>query len=118
MGRLKNKFSLQLTATVLAAIIVVGYGLARSYDLLAGPAIELESLENGQTISQDFLLVRGEAKRIANLFLNGRQIFTDESGAFREPLLLFPGYNAISLKAHDKFGREINKNIIIINQSS
>lgn len=118
MGKLKNNFSLQLTVTVLSVIIVVGYGLARSYDLLAGPAIELESLANGDTTDQDFLLVRGQAKRIASLFLNGRQIFTDESGAFREPLLLFPGYNAISLKARDKFGREINKNIIIINQSS
>lgn len=114
---MKNKISPKLIIALVAVLVVAGYGLARSYDLLAGPQIEILDLANGQTINQEFLVVKGEAKRIANLFLNGRQIFTNESGTFREPLLLFPGYNAVTLSARDKFGREINKKIIIINQS-
>ncbi|OHA57653.1 MAG: hypothetical protein A2114_01825 [Candidatus Vogelbacteria bacterium GWA1_51_14] len=114
---LKNKISPRIIAIVLAVVIVLGYGLARSYDLLAGPEIKLSELKDGQTISQELVLIKGQAKRIASLFLNGQQIFTNEEGDFREPLLLFPGYNAITLSARDKFGREVNKKIIIVNQS-
>lgn len=114
---MKSKISLKLIVAILAVTVVLGYGLARSYDLLAGPKIELLDLTDGQTISQELVVVKGQAERIANLFLNGRQIFTNESGDFRETVLLFPGYNAVSLSARDKFGREVNKKIIIINQS-
>ena len=115
--KMKNKISLKLIVAILAVVVVLSYGLARSYDLLAGPKIELLDLKDGQTISQELVLIKGQAKRIASLFLNGQQIFTNEEGDFREPLLLFPGYNAITLSARDKFGREVNKKIIIVNQS-
>jgi hypothetical protein len=49
--------------------------------------------------------VVGEAKNVSYLSLNGRQIFTDESGTFSEKLLLPYGYTIMTLKARDRFGR-------------
>jgi hypothetical protein len=118
MAKWKNKLSIGLIASTLLAVIIFGYGLYRSWDLISGPTIKLDSPTNGATVKNEFTVIRGRATRIANLSLNGRKIFTDEQGHFRESLLLFPGYNIISLEAWDKFGRYANQKIIIINQTS
>ncbi len=98
----------------LAALSLAGYSYAKLAPLLAGPVIRVEAPENGATVERSFIEVRGEAKNVAAINLNGRRIFTDEDGAFAEQLLLSYGHNIITLKASDRFGRETGKVLEIV----
>lgn len=83
------------------------YGLYKAHVFLAGPKITIESPENGQVFQNSYITVAGKASDIASIFLDGRRIFVDESGNFKENLLLARGYNIIEVRAVDKFGRKI-----------
>lgn len=96
--------------------LIFGYALFRSWDLLVGPELIIKSPTNGEVSKNGIIQVTGEAERIASLYLNGRQIFTDEAGAFKETLLLLPGYNIIVVEAKDKFGRQAAERLALINQ--
>ena len=85
------------------------YGLYNAHVFLAGPKIIVESPKNGQVFQNSYIAVTGRASDIASIFLDGRRIFVDESGNFKENLLLARGYNIIEVQAGDKFGREVKK---------
>jgi len=99
-----------LAKIVIIAVLVGGfsfYGLFKAWDFLVGPKISIESPKDGETLSSSYLEVKGMAKNISLLFLDGRQIFAGQDGIFKESLLLARGYNIIELSAKDKFNREI-----------
>lgn len=102
-------------AFVLFLLVVFGaYWLYKSWNFLEGPKIFIESPKNYQTVSDSYLEITGKAKNIAMLYLNGRQIFTDETGFFKEGLLLARGYNIIEVAGRDKFNRDIKKRLEIV----
>lgn len=107
---------LKIGGIIIIAGIVLIYGLFRSRDFLEGPSIVIESPENGATLNQALLSINGQAKHIAFITLNDRQIFVDESGALSEELLLQHGYNVISIKATDRFNRKVEKRLELIYQ--
>lgn len=84
---------------------MAGYFLYQGRGYLFGPKIVIESPQPAEVIHNSYLEVKGRALNISSLFLNGRQIFTDEAGFFNEGLLLAHGYNIIEITATDKFGR-------------
>ena len=88
-------------------VIFMLFGLYKAKDFLVGPKIVIESPLDGQTISNSYLEIRGAAKNVSLLYLNGRQIFTDQNGNFKENLLLARGYNILQIEAKDKFNREV-----------
>ena len=90
-------------------LLLIGYGLFQSKNLILGPNIAIASPLDGAAVGLNPVEVRGQADRIAFLSLNGQQIFTDQNGNFSQKLLLTPGYNSIKLEAKDKFGRTIQK---------
>lgn len=94
---------------IIVALVAVFsfYGLYRTKDFLQGPKIAIEYPKNGEVVSNSDIEIRGEVKNISLLYLNGRQIFTDKNGKFKENLLLARGYNIIKVSAKDKFNREI-----------
>ena len=94
--------------------IFVGYTLYEIQKVVFGPQIEVISPKNGALVSDSFTEVTGVAKNIKEISLNDRKIYTDEQGNFKEELLLAYGYNAIVLKACDKFGRKTEKVIEVI----
>jgi len=73
--------------------------------LVTGPQIvlaeELPTLHNTRMIE-----LTGTTHNITHLWLNDRQIFTDEEGNFREPLVLENSYTITTLRAKDRYGRE------------
>lgn len=105
-------------AILIVFLLIGGYTLSRSWNLLAGPVVTIDTPTANETIKSSLIILAGHAERIATLTLNGRQIFTDGSGDFRESLLLFPGYNIIVIEAHDKFGRVTVQKLALINQES
>ena len=91
---------------LLAIVGIVGYGLWKSKELVGGPQLEVHSPLNGALVSESLVEIRGHAKNISFLTLNDDKIFTDEAGDFSEKILLSYGYNVMTIKAKDRFGRE------------
>lgn len=91
-------------------LFIIIYAFFRSEELIFGVKIKNITIENGATLSQNSLIVDGNAKNATNLFLNGREIFVDKNGNFNETLALLSGYNVINIKAKDKFGKVDEKN--------
>ncbi|MBP9856027.1 MAG: hypothetical protein KBC48_01840 [Candidatus Pacebacteria bacterium] len=110
-----NSWNPRYVIALVVILLIGGYALSRSWNLLAGPELIINTPIEGQAIKDSFITVSGEAERIASLHLNGRQIFTTTDGHFNESLLLLPGYNIIVITAEDKFGRELIKKITLIN---
>lgn len=90
-------------------IFFIGYGLFESYKIVSGPKINILEPKNGEYFETPLIAVKGVAKHISFISLNDRPIFIDKEGTFSEKLILLPGYNIMSLKAKDRFGKTIEK---------
>lgn len=95
-------------------IVIIGYSLFQAQKLIVGPIIEVYTPQNGATYNQTLIEINGRARNTAHLKLNGKKIFTDKEGYFKEKLLLSPGYNIIRLDAVDKFKKYTEKTLEII----
>ena len=84
--------------------LFIGYALFQARFLLAGPVITFENLPS--TVQEERLvLLEGNAQNIVRMTLNGRQIYTDKNGYFKEVLILENGYTITTLQVHDRYGR-------------
>lgn len=91
-----------LLAVFLGAIL--WYLIFQSRNLIQGPTITLTT-ETGGVQSERVITLEGVAENIVSLSLNGRQIHTDQKGAFTEALVLENGYTIMTLTAEDRYGR-------------
>ena len=86
------------------ACIFIGYAIFQARFLLTGPVLTFENIpETVQT--QRVVILEGLAENIVFITLNGRQIYTDKNGYFKEALVLENGYTIATLQAHDRYGR-------------
>ena len=108
------KYALKIGVPVLLFVIIAGYSLYETRNLIRGPILSVETPTNGATTYEPILLIQGEAKNIARIQLNDRQIFVDGQGIFKEKLLLSLGYNVMRVTAQDKFGRRTEKMVEVI----
>jgi len=92
-------------------ILVVGYGFFSARYLIEGPKIIVHTPKNNDSFKSSLMEVVGETENISYISLNGKTIFVNEKGCFKEKLLLSEGTDIISLYAKDKMGREITKSI-------
>lgn len=85
-------------------LLLLLYILFQARFLLEGPRIVLayepERLHNDRVV-----MLEGSVANITSLSLNGRQIFTDPSGHFKEALVLENGYTIATIAATDRYGR-------------
>jgi hypothetical protein len=95
-------------------ILIIGYALFVSKDLIFGVKIRDVNLSDGATVTDNILKVTGNAKNAISLVLDGREISIDQQGNFNETIALLDGYNIINIKAQDKFGYVDEKNYKII----
>jgi hypothetical protein len=108
------KLLLRVLLAVIVITVVISYSYYRTKDFVRGPVITISYPVDGSTVSDKPIEIVGEARNISYISINDRQIFTNEEGVFKEKLLLYPGYNIISIKASDKFDRDIKKIIEVI----
>lgn len=92
-------------ALALAGIaLFFGYVLFQARFIIEGPQISLTS--DTPAVSQSRVVtLAGQARNIARMTLNGRQIYTDKYGNFKEALVLENGYTITTLQAEDRYGR-------------
>jgi len=91
-------------AVSLCVLFVVGYTLFQARFLIGGPKVSFVN-EASVAQTQRVVTLEGSAENIVKIALNGRQIYTDKSGYFKEALVLENGYTVATLEAHDRYGR-------------
>ncbi|MBI2023820.1 Ig-like domain-containing protein [Candidatus Giovannonibacteria bacterium] len=91
---------------LIAGVLLLIYGVWQARDFLRGPMVRLDNPSNGQIFENDFIEVNGNARDVSKFTLNGRTVFTDEKGDFKEKILIAKGVNDIEIYAEDKFGHE------------
>ena len=88
-------------------VIILVYAVWNGRNLLLGPQIAISPVpQNIIGTSSNPLLIKGVAKNVSFLSLDGREIFVDKNGNFSEDMLLLPGYNIIEIYGKDRFGKE------------
>jgi hypothetical protein len=97
---------IRIIGVVFLFLIIVGYAGIKSINLVQGPELTVTSPKNGEVVHDPLLTIEGEAQNVTFLTLNDRQIFVDDQGRLADQLLLYEGYNIITVKAKDRFGRE------------
>jgi hypothetical protein len=105
---------LKIIAAIIIAGIIIGYAIWRSFNYARGPHIEIFEPANGSSTASTTLLIRGQAKRINNLTLNGMSMFINEEGDFNSRVIIFPGINRLTISGRDQFGRETSTSLEIV----
>lgn len=93
------------------ALLIGFYSFYQARFLLQGPAVDIWNPENGSSTAREVVEIQGQAKNISYISLDGRQIFVNEEGVFKERVLLSEGKNSVTITAQDKFGRETHNTI-------
>ncbi len=112
--RYKTRKNIRIAIISLLLLLLVGYTAYEIQRVAYGPRINITSPKNGALVSDSLVEVTGIAQNIKDISLNDRKIFIDEKGNFSESVLLSYGYNVLTMKASDKFGRETEKIIEVI----
>lgn len=97
-----------------AILIILGYGALELRNVALGPNVEIIKPRNGEIFSESVATISGTTANIAFLTLNGRKIFADQDGNFREDIVLSPGYNVAVIVGKDKFGKSDTKKLELI----
>ncbi len=108
MTELKTAFPFRTLVLTLLCVAFLGlllaYILWQARFLIQGPQLELTEVPPEHS-NERIVHIGGQAKNIAKITLNGRQIFTDPHGDFREALVLENGYTVATIAATDRYGR-------------
>ncbi len=112
--RNKTKKNLKIFTICFLFVFLFGYTFYEIQRVIFGPSIEVIYPATGTSVSDSLLEISGVAKNIKDITLNGRSIFMDEEGNFKEKILLSYGYNALELKASDKFGSNTEKVVEVV----
>ena len=94
---------------LLLFIVVIGYGIWISHDLLFGISMSVTGITDGMTAKTALLDLSGRAKHANDVTLDGRTVAIDQNGVWHDTIALLPGYNIVTVGATDKFGRTMTK---------
>ncbi|MFC1721124.1 hypothetical protein ACFLY0_00385 [Patescibacteria group bacterium] len=105
---------LKIILLILIIVIVSGYILYQSRNLLIGPQVSITSPDNYSSTNEDFVIISGTTKNVSSVSINDRPIFIDTTGNFVDAIVLAPGYNIITVKAVGRFGKEIFETLELV----
>ena len=100
---------LTIALPVFLFIFILSYSYYKTKNLLRGVILEVNDVKDGQVFNQPLINLSGRAKNATRLYINGREISIDKNASFTEKMLLLTGYNVLTIKAEDKFGKKIEK---------
>ena len=90
---------------LLAVALLASYAYYEMRGYVYGPQLIISAPTDGFSVTEEILAVEGTAKNITEITLNGRPIFIDEDGHFKEDVLLLSGYNVLALTVVDRYER-------------
>jgi hypothetical protein len=109
----EGKTIIRNTLIVIIICAIGGYAGFQSKKIISGPQITIQS-PSTTSANDSAVDVSGVVKNVSVVTLNDRLIPIDETGQFKEKILLYPGYNVIKLKATDKFGACVTKELQLV----
>ncbi len=112
-----QKSSKLIAEAAILLIVLAGIGIYAYFEtraLFLGPQIRITSPVDGSSFKKPSIIVAGYAYNVSYLFLDDNPIFVDTDNAFRETLLLLPGYNTVTVKALDRFGKRVEKTLELV----
>jgi len=80
-----------------------------------GVQIQAELIHNDNS---KVITVQGNAEKAIFLTINGREIFVDPKGDFKEMVSPLPGYSVVTIFAKDKFGKTAEKKFELYTNSN
>ena len=86
------------------ALLIAAFVIFQARYLLLGPQLYIEPVSSGVQNERQ-ITIAGNARNISRLWLNGRQIYTDQTGMFKEAVILENGYTMVTIRAEDRYGR-------------
>ncbi|MEX0919435.1 MAG: hypothetical protein WDZ64_01640 [Parcubacteria group bacterium] len=95
-------------------VLLVSYALYQARFLILGPRVYIASHIDGETVDDPMITLEGQAKNIAWISLNDRQIFTNGDGWWSEKLIVSTGTSIMTVKVKDRFGRESEESVKIV----
>lgn len=101
----------------LIIFIFGGYFFYQLKNFIFGPSFNIAGLKEYTVVYGPFFVVEGNAKNIFVFYLNGRKVFMDKEGNFKEKMVLASGSNILEFKARDKFGHEATKYYHLFNKN-
>ncbi len=114
MSRRETKFYLKVIVISIFLFILIGYGIFEVWNYATGPRLMVNSPISGQAVSESLITISGGSKNSKLITLNDRPIVIDKAGNFEEKILLAYGYNDLVLRAEDRFGKTVEKEIKIV----
>ncbi len=114
MSRQTITSGIKIGSTAIVLLLILGYAYARVESFVQGPRITIITPQNGETIPVRHYQIEGIIERAAYITLNGRQIYTDESGKFSEEVLFAEHLNIFEIVATDRFERKTKEVLQII----
>ncbi|MFA6446117.1 MAG: hypothetical protein WCW14_02590 [Candidatus Paceibacterota bacterium] len=114
MERRKTKFYVRTIIIGIIVLFILIYAGFQARNILLGPKITVLSPLSGSTVFKSKISIEGSTKNIKILTLNDREIVMDETGHFKEELLLPSGYSIMKLQGWDRFKRETTEFIELV----
>ena len=99
--RLK-RISVLIFCGVVFVLFYFGYEFRH---VLLPPQIRVESPAHNMVVESDSVAIRGRIEKDADLWVNGRQLFADETGVFNDRAFLRKGLNILVFEAKNRFGK-------------
>jgi hypothetical protein len=93
----------------LIVVIVLGYGIWQSRDLLFGISTSITGISDGLSTNNPLLDFGGNAYHANALVINGRTVPLTGNGSWNDTIALLPGYNTIDIQITDRFKRTTEK---------
>ena len=113
-GIRREKIIIKAVLIGLVLVFMAVYGFLQSRNILEWPRISVSSPKAGATVDKSAATISGTAKNISYLSLDDRPIYVDKDGNFSEAIALLPGYNILSVKGTDKFGKKTEKTLELV----
>lgn len=105
---------IKIIFSILLVLGILGYIYYQMNDYLKGPILVLTEPADNSTLYQNDVLIKGYAQNISYISMNGRQIFTDQTGQFSEEILLAKGFNVVEIVVEDKYGRKNQQTLKLV----
>ncbi len=103
-----------LVLSLIVVSFLVAYGLWQSREILRGPVVLVDIPGEGRVLDDSYTEIKGQVANVAFIELNGRKIYTETDGTFKESVLLPEGYSVVQIQAKDRFGETVTKNLELV----
>ncbi len=97
----------------LILLMLAGFFLFQTRDMLFAPSIHITSPKEGSVVSRD-VEVAGTTSSNGIVTINNNPVFVKDSGVFVKKITLFPGKTTIIIKSKNRLGKESSQTVNLI----